>query len=268
MIRLLIFLITGLFCAIGGLFIGISSHQVTYRNGGREIVAHFLSGGSSSSNHIGYLQLENDNNLYIINEDDFSPRVQDRSFGDGDDISFIYRPVDTTNINVSATNTSTHMQGAAYTIVQFTVFPSNSSNDQQGTTYTSSEYSKNPHGYTQNNWLLGGGLLALGLLLLATGFILQLLHGRKKVEVGVTSENVTPPLWEAMPVSQYQQPQMNAYQQPFPNFTQYPQTQQYQQQYSPPPGQYNWTEGVEQEAQPVEQQQPKRQFQPRPGQFK
>jgi hypothetical protein len=241
---------------------------VTYRNGGREIVAHFLSGGGSSSNHIGYLQMVNDNNLYTLNEDDFSPHVQDSSFGDGDDISFIYRPEDTTNVNVSATNTSTHMQGAAYTIEQLTVFPSNSSSNQEGTTYTSSEYSKNPHGYTQNNWLLGGGLLALGLLLIATGFILQLLLGRKKMPVGVASVNVTPPLWEAMPVTQYQQPQMNGYQQPFPNFSQYPPAQQYPQQFSPSPGQYNWAEGVVQEAQPVEQQPPKRQFQPRPGQFK
>jgi hypothetical protein len=268
-IRLLIFLVTGLLCAIGGVLIGVSSHQVAYRNPGREIVAHFLSGGSSSSNRIGYLQMVDDDNLYILNEDDFSPPVKDNSFGDGDTISFIYRPVDTTSINVSATNTSTHLQGQAYVIEQFTVLPSNGSNGVTPVTYTSSEYSKDPRSYFQSNWLLAGGLLALGLLLVVVGFILQLLRGRKKaqVEINVTPLGSTPPLTVAMPTGQYEQQQVYAYQQPFQNFPQYPQTQQYQSQYSPSPGQY-WAEGVVQEDQTVEQQQPRRQFQPRPGQFK
>jgi len=285
-IRLLIFLVTGLLCAIGGVLIGVSSHQVAYRNPGREIVAHFLSGGGSSSNRIGYLQMVDDDNLYLINEDDFSPSVKDNSFGDGDSISFIYRPVDTTGINVSATNTSTHLQGQAYVIEQITVLPSNGSNGVTPVTYTSSEYSKDPRGYFQSNWLLGGGLLALGLLLVVVGFILQLLRGRKKAQVEI---NVTPlgagtgvmnhdPTMVAMPTGQYDQ-------QPFQNFTQYPQTQHYQSQYSPspgpvgagldparllngrPPGSPLQAEGVAQEDQTVEQQ-PRRQFQPRPGQFK
>lgn len=267
MVRLLIFLVTGLLCAICGLFIGLSSHQVTYRSTEREIVAHFLSGGSSSSNRIGYLQLLNDANLYIVNEDDFSPPVKDNSFGDGDTISFIYRPMDTTSINVSATNTSTHLQGSALTIEQFTVLPSGGSNGSGAQTYTSSEYSKNPNGFYQNNWLLGTGPLALGgavplavgLLLIVVGFILQPLSDRKKqAEV-----NVAPPIMVEMPVSQYQQPQVYAYQQPYQNFA------QYRQQYSPQPwtGQLNTEEGITQGKQPTGQQQQNRQFQPRPGQF-
>jgi hypothetical protein len=270
-IRLLIFLVTGLLCAIGGVLMGVSSHQVAYRNPGREIVAHFLSGGSSSSSRIGYVQMVDDDNLYILDEDNFSPPVKDNSFGDGDSISFIYRPVDTTSINVSATNTSTHLQGQAYTIEQFTVLPNNSSNVVEPVTYTSSEYSKNPRGYFQSNWQLGGGLLGLGLLLVVVGFILQLLRGRKRraqVVIDVTPVGSAPPFGVAMPMGQYEQPWVNANQQPFQNFTQYPQTQQYQQQYSPSPGQYNWAEGVAQDDQPIEQQQPRRQFQPRPGQFK
>jgi hypothetical protein len=267
--RLLIFLVTGLLCAIGGLFIGLSSHQVTYSNTEREIVAHFLSGGSSSSNHIGYLQMVNDANLYIVNEDDFSPPVKDNSFGDGDTISFIYRPMDTTSINVSATNTSTHMQGSAFTIEQLTVLPNGGSDSFGSQTYTSSEFSKNPKGFYQNDWLpgtgplvLGGAVpLAVGLLLIVVGFILQLLRGRKKTQAEV---NVAPPIMVEMPVSQYQQSQVYAYPQPYQNFA------QYQQQYSPQPwtGQVNTEDGIMQGNQPPGQQQPNRQFQPRPGQFK
>ncbi len=259
MVRLLIFLVTGLLCAILGLFIGLSSHQVTYHNTEKEIVAHFLSGGSSSSNRIGYLQMVNDANLYIVNEDDFSPPVKDNSLGDGDTISFIYRPMDTTSINVSATNTSTHLQGAAFTIEQLTVLPSGGSNSSGAQTYISSEYSKNPNGFYQNNWLLGAGPLAVGLLLIVVGLILQLLRGGKKMQAEV---NVAPPIMVEMPVSQYQQPQVYAYQQPFQNFA------RYQQQYSPQPwtGQLNTEEGFTQGNQPTGQQQ-NRQFQPRPGQF-
>ena len=262
MVRLLIFLFTGLLCAICGLIIGLSSHQVTYRNTEREIVAHFLSGGSSSSNRIGYLQMVNDAKLYIINEDDFSPAVKDNSFGDGDTISFIYRPMDTTSINVSATNTSTHLQGPAFTVEQFSVLPSGGSNSSGAQTYTGSEYSKNPKGFYQNNWLLGAGPLAVGLILIVVGLVLQLLPARKKIQADV---NVAPPLMVDMPVGQYQQPQEYAYQQPYQNFAQYPQTQQY----SPQPwtGQLNPSEGITQGNQPAEEQQPKRQFQPRPGQY-
>jgi hypothetical protein len=259
-VRLLIFLVTGLLCAIVGLFIGLSSHQVTYHNAGKEIVAHFLSGGSSSSNRIGYVQMLNDANLYIVNEDDFSPPVKDNSFGDGDTISLIYRPMDTTSINVSATNTSTRLQGSAFTIVQFTVLPSGGINSSGAQTYTSSEYSKNPSGFYQNNWLLGAGPLAVGLLLIIVGFILQFLRSRKKMQPEV---NVAPPIMVNMPVSQYQQPQVYAYQQPYQNFA------QYQQQYSPQPwtGQWNTEEGNTQGDQSTGQQQQNRQFQPRPGQF-
>ncbi len=268
MVRLLIFLVTGLVCAIVGLFIGLSSHQVTYHNAGKEIVAHFLSGGSSSSNRIGYVQMLNDTNLYIVNEDDFSPPVKDNSFGDGDTISLIYRPMDTTSINVSATNTSTHLQGSAVTIVQFTVLPSGGINSSGAQTYTSSEYSKNPNGFYQNNWLLGteplalGGAvpLAVGLLLILVGLILQLLRGRKKMQAEV---NVAPLIMVEMPVSQYQQQQVYAYQQPYQNFV------QYQQQHSPQPwtGQWHTEEGNTQGDQSAGQQQQNRQFQPRPGQF-
>ena len=260
MVRLLIFLVTGLLCAISGLLIGLSSHQVTYHNAGKEIVAHFLSGGSSSSNRIGYVQMLNDANLYIVNEDDFSPPVKDNSFGDGDTLSLIYRPMDTTSINVNATNTSTHLQGSAFTIVQFTVLPSGGINSSGAQTYASSEYSKNPSGFYQNNWLLGVGPLAVGLLLIVVGFILQLLRDRKKMQPEV---NVAPSIMVNMPVSQYQQPQVYAYQQPYQNFA------QYQQQYSPQPwtGQWNTEEGITQDDQSTGQQQQNRQFQPRPGQF-
>lgn len=259
-IRLLIFLVAGSLCAVIGLVIGMSSHQVTYHNAGREIIAHFLSGGGSSSNRIGYLQMENDANLYIINEDDFSPSVKDNSFGDGDDISFIYQPEDTTTINVSATNTSTHLQGPAYTIEQFTVLPSKGSNSQGPVTYASFEYSKDPNGFYKNNWPLGVGLLAAALILIVVGFVLHLLLGRRKVQIGA---DVVPSI--KMPVSQDQQPQAYAYQQPY---TQYPPSQQYQQEYwtQPGPGQHTPLQLVTQDSQPA--QRPKPQFQPRPGQFK
>jgi len=194
-IRLLLSRVIGSCCIIGGVLLGLSTHQVAYRHSGSTIVAHFLSGGSTSSKRIGYLQMVDDDTLYLINEDDFSPPVQDTSFGDGDRLSFIYLPVDTTSINVGGTNTSTHLQGQAYSIEQFTVLPSASRNGVAPVTYTSAAYRNNPAGYAQRNWLFGGGLLGLGLLVSTVGFMLHKLRGRKQQHWGsaVTPSGTTAP---------------------------------------------------------------------------
>jgi hypothetical protein len=293
-IRLLLFLVTGLLFAISGLYIGLMSHQATYHTVGKEIVAHFLSGNGSSSNRVGYLQMVNDNNLYIINENNFSPNVKDNSFGDGDTLSFTYRTTDTDNINVSATNTSTHLLGPAYTVEQFSVFPSSGSSGQGPRLYTSAEYGKNPHGFYVNRWTSGAGPLALGLILIAVGFILR---GRNKKQ---TSLAVVPPSGIGAPIGQLQ---VNMLPPPSQNPTPYPNPVSYPpyrpqlapslygnnmvpvatQDNQPPPTQYplfnqpqlappsygsNAASVATQNNQSSPTPLPKPQFKPRPGQFK
>lgn len=246
--RLLIFLIIGLLVAIVGVVIGISSHQVTYQTVNKEIVAHFLADDGASSSHTGYLQLEKDPNLYIINENDFSPTVASSIFGDGDTISFIYRSVDTNNIDVKAQNTSTHLQGKAYIIEQLSIFDSTGN----AKVYSTSEYSQNRQGFYQSNWLLGGPLLAFGLILTALGVILHLVSRRNKLQAGM---NGAAPIAMEMPLGppidayQMQAGQNNAptvemgmlpisqgnlYQQPYDNSTPYPAFQQQADQFTSP----------------------------------
>ncbi len=259
MIRLLIFalsrwwglIILGAIPVIFGIYYGVGSHQVTYRSVGQETVAHFLSGDGSSLDQNGYLQLENDPNLYVLNESDFTPTLNGNSFGDGDVISFIYRPDSATSFDVKATNTSTHLQGNFYTIEQITVA---GSNGQSPKVYTSSEYSRNPKGFYQNNWWpsspnnwwhIGGGLVVFGLIIVGLALVVPMLRGKNKSKAQ-QAFNAIPTARAGAPVGA--QPQVNAYGQPYQNPNQYPQypqrpyqnPAQYQQpQYPPQPGQYN-----------------------------
>ncbi len=254
MIRLLIFalsrqwglIILGGILVIAGIYYGAGSHQVTYRSVGQETVAHFLSGDGSSSDQNGYLQLENDPNLYVLNESDFTPALNGNSFGDGDVISFIYRPDSTTSFDVKATNTSTQLQGNFYTIEQITVA---GSNGQSPKVYTSSEYKQNPKGFYQNNWWpsspnnwwhIGGGLVVFGLIIAGLALVVSMLGGKSKAQPKQTYQQGG---------QQYPyQPQTNTYGQPYQHPDQYPQypqqsyrnAPQYQQpQYPPQSGQYN-----------------------------
>ncbi len=234
-IRLLISALLGGALIIFGVVIGATSHQVTYNPVNQETIAHFLSGDSSSSDHRGYLQFERDSKLYLINESDFTPKVDGSSFGDGDVISFVYRTDSPTTIDVSATNTSTHLVGDAYTVEQITVPGSNGKGPK---VYTSSEYSQNPRGFNQNNWPIGAGVIVLGFIVAALAFFLPMLRGRNRNKAQLAS--IATPISIDMPFGA--QPPVNAYGQNPSQFPQYPQQtpEQFQRpQFTPPPGQFN-----------------------------
>jgi hypothetical protein len=238
-------IILGGILVIAGIYYGLGSHQVTYRSVGQETVTHFLSGDGSSSDQNGYLQLENDPNLYVLNESDFTPTLNGNSFGDSDVISFIYRPDTTTSYDVKATNTSTELQGNFYTIEQITVA---GSNGQSPKVYTSSEYKQNPKGFYQNNWWpsslnnwwqhIGGGMVVFGLIIVVLALVVSMLGGKSKAQPKQTYQQGG---------QQYPyQPQAYGQSYQYPNqYSQYPQQSyqnapQYQQpQYPPQHGQYN-----------------------------
>ncbi len=263
-IRLLISALLGGALIIFGVVLGATSHQVTYHAVNQETIAHFLSGDSSSSDQKGYLQFENDSKLYLVNESDFTPKVDGKSFGDGDVISFVYRTDSPTSIDVSATNTSTHLVGDAYTIEQITVPPSG--NVQGSKVYTSSEYSQNPRGFDQNNWPLGALVIVLGLIVAALAFFLPMLRGRNRNKAQPAS--IATPISVDMPFGA--QPSPNTFGQNFNQFPQYPQ-QPYQDPaqfqrppFTPPPGQFNTPPQYPQ--QPGQYNMPP-QYPQQPGQF-
>ncbi|MEO6891240.1 MAG: LPXTG cell wall anchor domain-containing protein [Ktedonobacteraceae bacterium] len=202
--RSILLLILGIALAGAGVFMGTSSHQVTYQSVGQGTIAHYLS-----DNTTGYLQMSNSPTLYTVNEKDFSPAINGTStFQDGDTISFVYEPSSTTDID-SSSSLGTHLQGTAYKVVQITRTDAGAA--QQ---FVSSEYTQNPNGFYQNNWPTAIAMLLGGLVLLGLGFFL--LTRRKKPAAGF---GVTPsPAVNAMGG----QPGANPYQQPYQDVGQYP----------------------------------------------
>jgi len=240
MIRLIILLFTrrwgliivGALVLIGGLIYGASSHNVAYQSVSPGSVAHFLSGDSGT----GYLQMTGSPKLYVLNESDFTPALSGtNTFGDGDNISFVYRTDSTTDIDQTST-IGTHLVGPAYTVVELTVF---SSNGQQ--VFKTSDYSQNPNGFYQNNWLAGGAIAFVGLIILALAFVLPSIL--KKKQQPAYNEATMGMGLQGQP-NPYQQPNQPPYQQPFQPPYQQPNQPPYQDpasygQYPPQqPGQY------------------------------
>lgn len=199
---------------ITGLIYGLGSRQVNYKSVGQGSIAHYLS-----SEGTGYLQMSGSSSLYVVHEDNFTPKLS--SFADGDTISFVYDPSDTTPVDVTST-LNTHLLGTASKVVEIT------STDTGGgqKTYATPEYTQHPQGYNMNRWLVGAGLLVVGLLMAIGSFFLP----RKKAQAGFS---ITPaplagvPMGTQPPVVPYQGPQQ--YPQP-PNAPNYPpQPEQYQQ---------------------------------------
>lgn len=216
---------------IAGLILGFSSHQVTYQQVGQSTIAHFLA---STSDNTGYFQMEGSSTLYFINQTDFTPVINGtQTFANGDVISFVYQPDDTSDIDVTSTR-GTHLQGTAYRIVQITA-------SNGGQVYTTQAYSQQPQGHYQNNWLTGIGLAFVGLLLFVGAFFVK-----SKPQPGFS---ISPAggMGGVPPVNPYQQPYQSggAYQQPSNPYAQ-PQ-QPYQQPpdpyaqppYQQPPNPYN-----------------------------
>jgi hypothetical protein len=213
--RLLIF---GILAIIAGLAVGISSHQVSYQSTEQSTITHYLS-----AQGIGYLQLSSDSTLYIVHEDTFTPAINGiRTFVDGDKISLIYEPDNTTDIDEKST-IGTHLVGKAYNVVQITRYDGAGQN-----AYNTSTYAHNPQGYMKNNWGAGVGLIFLGLILAGAAFFLR----RRTPQPGFS---VTPPPAMGMPPAgmPYQQPYQGAAQ--YPQYPQYPGNGQYPPQGSPYP---------------------------------
>jgi len=216
-VRLAIILLTrrwgliaiGLILIIAGLIYGLSSHSVSYITVKQETIAHILSGGGT-----GYLQLQSDSQLYIIHQSDFTPAIDDSTFTDGDVITFVYRPDQTTSIDETATNSGAHLKGDAFTVEQITATDSNG--NQQ--TFTNSEYSQNPGGFYDSNWLPGGLLLLAGLIIGGAAFVMPVVRKPK------TAYGITPPGGMGMDTGlqssqPYQQPDQepSPYNQPYPD---------------------------------------------------
>ncbi len=181
---------------IAGIVYGLGSRHVQYNSVPQGSIAHYLSADGT-----GYLQMEGNPSLYIVHQDNFTPKLA--SFADSDTISFVYDPAETTSVDVKST-LGTHLAGTAAKVVAITTLDGDGKK-----TYTTPEYASNPKGYDHNQLPLGIGLFIAGLLLIGGSFFL-----RKKR----TSPSMTKTTTDSAPLSTTSVP-MPAWQ-PQPNFGQ------------------------------------------------
>lgn len=205
-------IILGVVLLCAGILYGIGSHQVTYQNVGQGTVAHYLSLDGT-----GYLQMSGSPDLYAVKENDFTPKINSTTtLRDSDTISFTYDPTDTQNIDETST-LGTHLVGSAANVVSITL---TNADTNQTTTFSTTQYTQNPQGFYKNDWLIGGFVCLVGLIVIGGSFFLP----RRKAEsiTGVTPTIGTP----QMPQQPYSgQSQYSAYppQQPPYQGSQYPQ---------------------------------------------
>ena len=177
----------GAILLLAGIVYGLGSRHVQYKSVPQGSIAHYLSADGTD-----YLQMEGDPALYIVHEDNFSPKLA--SFADSDTISFVYDPGETTSIDEKST-LGTHLVGTASKVVEITAI--DAANGQK--TYTTPEYTSNSKGYDHNQWPLGIGLLVVGLLLIGGSFFLP-----KKKRLQTTA---TPLVTPSIPMPALQQRQ-------------------------------------------------------------
>jgi len=201
----------GIVLLLFGIVYGLGSRSTNYKSVAQGNIAHYLT-----SDGTNYLQMDGNPALYIIHENNFSPKLT--SFADGDTISFVYDPAETTSIDVQS-SIGTHLNGTAAKVVEITASDTNGQR-----VYKTPEYISNPQGYNRNQWGLGGGLIVVGLLALVGAFFLP----RKKTPAVVIPSYMGTPVSGTPPFPYPQQPMQQPYsqqpvqQQPYP--TQYPST--------------------------------------------
>jgi hypothetical protein len=234
--RFIALLIIGGVIILAGLGYGISSSRVAYQQVGQGTIAHYLS-----ANGTGYLQMSNSPTLYLVHETDFTPIIQGiNTFADGDAISLVYNPSDTTPIDVTS-KLGTHLSGSAYQVVEITAY------DKNQQVYKTAAYSQDPQSYGSNHWGGGISLIVVGAILMGIAFFTT----RRKAQPAFTANppsmaGTQPPMppyqqsYPDQPATAYGQPNQQSYPGAVPYPSQLPQYPQYpQNQLYPQPG---WVE--------------------------
>jgi hypothetical protein len=223
-----VLIILGVLLVLIGIGFGAGSHSSTYKQVSQDAIKHYISDGTT-----GYLQMASSPDLYVINEGDFSPKMNGtQTLQDNDIISFVVDPTDTTNID-SRSNMGTHLVGTGENVVEIALeLTTVGSSGGQTTEFATAAYRANAQGYTQNNWGGAAAIIVLGLLLAIGSFFLP----RRKPQGGF---GITP----------VGQPMVNPYQQPNQGFAPYPGPASYNQQ-QPPYPQYPPTPYPQQPVQP------------------
>jgi hypothetical protein len=204
----------GVLLIIAGLIWGAAgSHQVTYVNS-QQNVSYHIGTGTESGNV--YINADGSSDYFVALSGDFNPPITQSDIDKSTDISFIAR-TDTTSVSLDANGTTVD---EAHPIEKL-VFYDNNGNVLG--THTTAEYTANPNGFYDNQWLKAIWLILIGLILGIAALVVPLLRKQSQISASPAATVGAQPF---SPYQPYQQPDQygQAYQGPqqYPQATQYP----------------------------------------------
>ncbi|HEX6479194.1 MAG TPA: hypothetical protein VF043_10145 [Ktedonobacteraceae bacterium] len=225
MVRLLILILSrrwgliacGVALALAGLIWGAAgSHQVSYANSLQSGTYH-ISKGLQSGNI--YINADGSSDYFVALSGSFNPPIAQSDIDNSKGISFVAR-TDTTSINLDVNGTTIT---EAHSIEKLVFYNKN------GTvlaTHTTDEYTANPNGLYDNEWLKAIWLIIIGLILAVVALLSPMLRKRPQRSASFPAAAVgAQPAPPYQPYQPYQQP--NPYGQAYQGPQQYPQAAPY-----------------------------------------
>ena len=204
----------GVVLVIAGLIWGAAgSHQVSYENSLQNVSYH--TGSGSQSGNI-YINADGSSDYFVALKGNFNPPIAQSDIDNSTSISFVAR-TDTTSIDLDVNGTTI---SEAHPIEKLVFY------DKNGTvlaTHITAEYTANPNGFYDNEWLKAIWLIVIGLILGAAAFLYPML--RKQPQRSASLHAAAVGAQPSPPYQPYQPP--NPYGQAYQGPQQYPQVPPY-----------------------------------------
>jgi len=163
--------VCGAALAIAGLIWGaVGSHQVSYENSLQNVTYHFGTGSQSGNL---YINADGSSDYFVALSGSFNPPIAQRDIDQSTTISFIAR-TDTTSVNLDENGTTV---SEAHQIEKLIFYDNN---DKVLATYITAEYTTNPNGFYDNEWLKAIWLIIIGLILGVVAFLYPMLRKRPR----------------------------------------------------------------------------------------
>jgi hypothetical protein len=210
-------IVCGVALVIAGLIWGASgSHQVSYESSQQNVLYH-IAAGTQTGNI--YIHANGSSEYFVALSGSFNPPIAQSDIDNSTNIHFVAR-TDTTSINLDANGTTI---SDAHPIEKL-IFYDKNGNVQ--TSFITAEYTANPNGFYDNEWLKAIWLIVIGLILGVAALLYPLLRRRPQGNAISHAAAVgAQPSPSYQPYQPYQQP--NPYGQAYHGSEQYPQPAPY-----------------------------------------
>jgi hypothetical protein len=206
-------IVCGVALAIAGLIWGAAgSHQVSYENSLQNVSYH-IGAGSQSGNI--YINAGGSSDYFVALSGSYNPPIPQSDIDNSTRISFVAR-TDTTSINLDDNGTTIN---EAHPIEKLIFY---NKNGNVLATHITADYTTNPNGFYDNEWLKAIWLTIIGLILGVVAFLYPMLRKQPQGSASVHAAAVG--AQPSQPYQPYQQPNLygQTYQGP-----QYPQAAPY-----------------------------------------